>query len=265
MAGDRESLGAALVDLVLPQVCAGCGRPRALLCRSCAALLTVPRPAEPRRFPSGFPPTVAAGAYAGEVRAAVLAFKERGRAELAGPLGAALALAVGAVLRGALREPLRRRGPVLLVPVPSTPEGRRARGRDHVRELTGVAVAELRAVGLSAREARLLGRHGRVRDSAGLSVGERRANLAGSFTARPTAAGPLLVLVDDVVTSGATLTAAAAALSGESLGIGPPVLAAVVATTPRSGTRSRSGDRFGAGSEPSRRPPDRLSGRRGRD
>ncbi|MCO7219965.1 ComF family protein, partial [Klenkia sp. PcliD-1-E] len=78
-----------LVDLVLPRVCAGCGRPGHLLCPRCAVLLTRPRLAAPRRHPDGFPPTVAAGAYAGPVRPAVVAFKERGRAELAGPLGAA--------------------------------------------------------------------------------------------------------------------------------------------------------------------------------
>src|SRR4051794_23321115 len=93
-------LGAALVDLVLPRTCAGCGVPGAVLCGSCAALLAVPPPATPRRFPWGFPPTVAAGRYAGPVRPTVLAFKERGRAELARPLGTALALAVAAVAAG---------------------------------------------------------------------------------------------------------------------------------------------------------------------
>src|SRR5690606_2401685 len=149
--------------------------------------------------------------YDGPVRPAVLAFKERGRAELAGPLGTALALAVAAVVAAAVPGTPRQ---VLLVPVPSSAAALRARGRDHVRELTTAAVRELRAAGLPAAQARLLRRRGRVRDSAELSAGQRRANLAGTFVLAPGAVvvdGPL-VLVDDVVTSGATLTEAGAVL-----------------------------------------------------
>jgi predicted amidophosphoribosyltransferase len=232
----RQSLPAALADLVLPRTCAGCGLPGPMLCRRCAALLAVPRVATPRRFPEGFPPTVAAGGYAGPVRPAVIAFKERGRAELARPLGAALALAVAAVMAGV---PGPAPGPVQLVPVPSTAAALRTRGRDHVRELTACAVAELRAAGVAAEEVRLLRRRGRLRDSAGLSAAQRRANLTGTFVAGRRSAGGLLVLVDDVVTTGATLTEAAATLAamqavGRSPG-DPPVLAAVVAATPRGG------------------------------
>src|SRR4051794_19795482 len=157
-------LGAALVDLVLPRTCAGCGVPGAVLCASCSALLARPRPATPRRFPWGFPPTAAAGDYAGPVRPAVIAFKERGRAELARPLGAALALAVAAMAAAVPDSS----GRVLLVPVPSSPASLRSRGRDHVAELTRRALLELRSAGLPAAEARLLRRSGRVRDSAGL-------------------------------------------------------------------------------------------------
>src|SRR3954447_18190372 len=131
------SLFGALAALVLPRTCAGCGVPAVMLCRACAGLLAVPRLAEPRRFPWGFPPTVAAGAYACPVRPAVVAFKERGRAELARPLGTALALAVAAVTAGVPGL----RGPVLLVPVPSSRAALRTRGRDHVAELTARAVA----------------------------------------------------------------------------------------------------------------------------
>lgn len=223
----------ALADLLLPRTCAGCGVPGAVLCRRCATLLARPCPASPRRFPEGFPPTAAAGAYAGPVRPALIAFKERGRAELAGPLGAALALAVAAVVTAAAGRPAP---PVLLVPVPSTPAAVRARGRDHVRELTRRAEAELRSAGLDARTAPLLRRRGRVRDSAELSVAARRANLAGSFQVERRRAavpqGALLVVVDDVVTSGATLTEAAGAL-GRAIEGSAPVLAAVVAATPK--------------------------------
>jgi predicted amidophosphoribosyltransferase len=179
------------------------------------------------------PPTVAAGAYAGPVRPAVAAFKEHGRAELAGPLGTALALAV------AVHAALLPGRPVLLVPLPPTRAALRARGRDPVRELAVAAVAELRAAGVDAEQARLLARTGRVRDSAGLTVAQRRANLAGTVTARAARVprGALLVVVDDVVTSGATLTQAAVALGVTAAAGGGPVLAAVVAATPRPAAR----------------------------
>ncbi|WP_245160505.1 ComF family protein [Blastococcus sp. CT_GayMR20] len=261
---DGELLG-ALADLVLPRTCAGCAVPGAVLCRSCARLLTRPHLATPRRFPDGFPPTVAAGAYAGPVRPALLAFKERGRAELARPLGVALAIAVAAVT-GAV--PGRR--PVVLVPVPSSRTALRTRGRDHVRELTGQAVAELRAAGRPVTASRLLRRRGRVRDSAGLSAVQRRANLAGTFAvAGPVPAGVLLVLVDDVVSSGATLIEAAAVLARTTRRGDPPVLAAAVAATPRTTGNGTSGRDLRVVRNLSEivlgAPADRLSGRMNRD
>ncbi|MDQ6875292.1 MAG: ComF family protein, partial [Actinomycetota bacterium] len=80
----------------------------------------------------------------------------------------------------------------------------------------------------------------RTRDSAGLDADSRMANLAGAVAAdrsrltrglRPTAAGrPTLVLVDDLVTTGASLAEAARALAA----VGYPVAcAAVVAATAR--------------------------------
>ncbi|MDQ1663476.1 MAG: hypothetical protein QOJ68_3456 [Blastococcus sp.] len=252
-----EEMLAALADLVLPRCCAGCGIPGAVLCAPCCALLAAPRVASPRRFPWGFPPTVAAGSYAGPVRPAVVAFKERGRVELAEPLGAALALAVAAVVAG-LPGPGR---PVVLVPLPSSAAALRNRGRDHVRELTAVAVQELRRVGLAAQEILLLRRTGRLRDSAGLSVAERRANLSGTFalvTGPAVSPEAVLVLVDDVVTTGATLTEAAAVLTAGLRAGGAPVLAAVVAATPRRNAPEPTGNG-------TRQPVGRLSGRGSRD
>jgi predicted amidophosphoribosyltransferase len=253
----RPSILGTLADLVLPRCCAGCGVPGAVLCAACCASLARPAVASPRRFPWGFPPTVAAGSYAGPVRPAVVAFKERGRVELAAPLGTALALAVAAVVAGVPGPPRA----VLLVPLPSSAAARRGRGRDHVRELTAVAVAELRSAGLAAEEAVLLRRTGRLRDSAGLSVAERRANLSGTFalvTAPVPPPDAVLVLVDDVVTTGATLTEAAAVLAGARPAGAAPVLAAVVAATPRRNAPGPPGNG-------TPQPVGRLSGQGSRD
>jgi hypothetical protein len=113
-----------------------------------------------------------------------------------------------------------------------------------------------------AAEARLLRRSGRAADSAGLSAAQRRANLAGTFALRPgfseLPATAVLVVVDDVVTSGATLTEAAGVLASAAGREGPPVLAAVVAATPRR-TVAEGPARPGGG------PADRLSGPGDRD
>ncbi|MET7686182.1 ComF family protein [Streptomyces sp. NPDC005423] len=90
-----------LTDLVLPAECGGCGRPRTVLCPECRAVLhgAVPRRVRPVPEPPGLPVVHAAAPYADEVRATLLAHKERGALTLAGPLGVALAGAVRAGLQ----------------------------------------------------------------------------------------------------------------------------------------------------------------------
>ena len=88
---------------------------------------------------------------------------------------------------------------------PCSRSDKRGRGFDHA-ELLARAVAE--RIGLPARP--LLTRVGRVADQTGLSGDDRRRNLLGAF-ASGLVTGPVL-LVDDVVTTGATLQACAETL-----------------------------------------------------
>ncbi|MET1060948.1 MAG: ComF family protein [Nocardioides sp.] len=228
---------APLVDLLTGSACAGCGDPGRLLCPACGRTLRgLAGPVRPTPCPSGLAGCWAAGEYAGLLRALVLGHKEHAQLGLRRPLGELLAGAV-AGLTGPSPTPL------VLVPVPSRASTVRARGHDATYALTAAAGAALRAREYDAEVARLL-RVGRVRDQAGLDAGARAANLAGSMHC-PT--GPLrrlargrprglVVVCDDVLTTGATAREAQRAL--EASGLSVLGIATVAATRRRSAGQS---------------------------
>ncbi|MFB7737685.1 ComF family protein [Streptomyces sp. NPDC056112] len=219
-----------LTDLVLPTECGGCGRPRTVLCPRCRAALSrgAPRRVRPVPEPSGLPAVYAAAPYADAVRAALLAHKERGALALARPLGTALADAVRAGLRAAATGAGRTGagagaaggvagGAVLLVPVPSARQAVRARGHDPARRIALAAAGGLRRSGTPARALAVLRQRRVVADQSGLTSRQRLENLAGALEvpaggARLLLSGPV-VLVDDVVTTGASLAEAARAVT----------------------------------------------------
>lgn len=229
------SLAAALVDLVLPGRCAGCGAVGAnAWCAGCATTLQgAPQVRWPQPCLPGTPPPWSAAPYGAAVRAAVVAHKEHGRRSLGGPLGVALGDALTAAAAGCP-------GRVLVIPVPTARTAVRARGGDPTGRLARAAVRQARAAGVPADLHAVLAQCRRPQDQAGLDAAGRRRNLAGALAVRATAhgglqhlvsAGATAVLVDDIVTTGATLAEAARALRAAGI---PVVAAAVVAATPRS-------------------------------
>ncbi|MGW2044066.1 ComF family protein [Streptomyces sp. NPDC001858] len=212
-----------LAGLVLPAACGGCGSARTVLCPQCRAALggAVPFRVRPVLEPPGLPAVHAAARYADEVRAVLLAHKERGALALARPLGEALAGAVRAGVREAgegvgVGEGPQSPGGVLLVPVPSARAAVRARGHDPARRIALAAAGELRRAGVPARVAAVLRQRRAVADQAGLDSRQRLDNLVGALGVVPGGArvlcGAPVVLVDDLVTTGASLAEAARAV-----------------------------------------------------
>nr|WP_204341948.1 ComF family protein [Micromonospora terminaliae] len=215
-----------LTDLVLPAGCAGCGERvpglRQGFCPRCVDDLEAltPAPARPDPAPAGLPPCVALGPYAGALRGGLLAYKERGRHGLARPLGALLAEVVAAAVGP--------RGPVTLVAVPDTARAARARYGDHLDRLTRHAAARLGAAGWPVRVLRPLRALPRP-DSVALDSAGRAAAAETAFRLRRSGGvAGAVVLLDDIVTTGATLAAVSRVLRGAGM---TPKAAAVLAAT----------------------------------
>jgi predicted amidophosphoribosyltransferase len=196
-----------MLDLVLPLQCGGCDAISTRWCDACAAALHV-KPDEPHvispRLDPGVP-VFALGHYAGPRRQALVALKEHGRSDLVGPLSRALALGIHRLTTwGILGRPLT------VVPAPTRRAAARRRGGDPVARIAVAATA----ASPQHRVAAVLRTGGLVRDSVGLSTSARERNIAGRVRLTgPVPSGEIL-LVDDILTTGATVREAVRVLAG---------------------------------------------------
>ncbi|HCT79215.1 MAG TPA: phosphoribosyltransferase [Micromonosporaceae bacterium] len=228
-------LWGTLTDLVLPGVCAGCSATGERLtydvCARCVSAVEAlqAHPARPTPAPPGLPPTFALGEYGGELRELIIGFKDRGRHRLAGPLGALLAEVVA--------HAVPPREALLLVYVPDTRRAARERFGDHMRRLALAADARLRAAGRQSMVLRALAARPKI-DSARLNSAGRAAAAREAFAphrlgqalTRRAATRRTVVLLDDIITTGVTLAAAAELLAETGVDV---AACAVLAATKR--------------------------------
>lgn len=220
-------VGDALGDLVLGARCAGCGVPALGLCPDCTASLGALRPRPAFRPLPGFPATVSAGEYDGVLRRVVLATKQRGGLSHLPLLGRMMARTVASLVLAA--EPA---APLVLLPVPTVRARVLERGLDLTAVLAQRAARELVRCGLAVGTSRAVGVAQAPADQVGLGRRERVANLRGAYRCRGRVPSGSVVVVDDVVTTGATLTSVAEALRAAGV---EPWAAVTLAETPRRG------------------------------
>jgi ComF family protein len=203
------------LDVLLPRTCAACRAivdGEAPICAACsAALAASPVPEslqipirgptlEPAMAPDRGPLAVRAlFPYTAEARELVHALKYQGRRDVAGFLASVAAARHADELRDAI-----------LVPIPLHPRRERARGYNQ-----SAVLAAAIAAATGARHSPALVRSRATRSQTRLGRGSRAGNVAGAFALavpRLRVTAPV-ILVDDVVTTGATLSEAARVLS----------------------------------------------------
>ena len=197
-----------MLDLLMPPACAGCGRSGALVCDACLGRLALPSRADDRFVApdvgvvigDGLTLALAAFAHAGPMRRALAALKYTGASRLA-PILARSALP-------ALETLTVISGPAALVPVPVHRERQRERGYNQAE-----LVARELAKRSGFRMAPILERMRPTTKQHRLDRAARLANLRGAFAVATSLEVPsTVILVDDIITTTATLEACASVL-----------------------------------------------------
>lgn len=226
---------AALADIVAlgaPSACAGCGRPGAAVCVECERSLDgAPRLHRPSPTPLRWVPAHVVAGYDDTTRSVMTAWKERGRRDVSAHLARALARAIAAAV-AAVETDGASIAECAIVPIPASSAARRRRGEDAWERVVRQAIEQCETdAGLRLVRGLRLARQ--PRDQAGLTASERQANLTGALACVEPPGCPV-VIVDDIITTGATLAEAARAL-GEA-GVGAVRAAAIAATSRTRGS-----------------------------
>ena len=217
----------ACIDLVLSRTCVGCQALGTTLCPTCWAGMTNQAGLHPLR--TCWP--VATGAwYQDQTKAAIIAHKEQGVRSLTAPLGTLLASAITTLTSG----------PTLLVTIPPHASSIHTRGADTTLLIANRAAQVLSNTAQPARVQHLLRRGLDNGKHVGRSAAQRRTAIVGSFEVRqrqlaklPNFTGFRIIVVDDVITTGATTLEAVHTL--EAAGVQVAGVAAVAGTPAKWG------------------------------
>jgi ComF family protein len=193
-----KRLWSAVVDLLFPPRCSGCGRVDSHWCSRCQAELDAlppPRYIQPRPPLAGI---TATAVHDGIIQRAVWSLKYQNGQHMALPLGERIARRLAGQNWTFDR----------IIPVPLHTKRLKERGYNQSQLLAAVVAANMDVLAIPSA----MRRERQTTAQVTLNAAERQANMQGAFSADPSqVSGQSILLIDDVYTTGATLSACAEA------------------------------------------------------
>ena len=195
----------SLQQLIYPSICLVCQKSHHLICPSCISTWQQPiKTGQIKNIPIYF-----SAYYNNESAKIILSAKENGNIVASQILANAISNTIGKVIYD---FNLQER--ITLTTIPSRKFAIRKRGKDHINELAADVISLAKAEGIDISQLNLIKINKNLQDQSKLNKAERAANLSGAYLAvSPESAPKNLIIIDDLITTGASVQEAVRALS----------------------------------------------------
>jgi predicted amidophosphoribosyltransferase len=195
----------SLHQLIYPASCLVCQKPNHLICPSCISTWQQPiKTGQINKIPIYF-----STYYSAECAKIILSAKENGNTVARQLLVNAIANAIGKVIYD-----FKLQESITLITIPSRKSAIRKRGRDHINQLVAEVISLAKIDGIEISNLNMLQLNKSIEDQSKLNKGERAANLYGAYLAIcPESAPKNLIIIDDLITTGASVQEAVRVLS----------------------------------------------------
>ena len=211
---------ASLKELIYPVICISCYSTGIKLCSKCLLMWRI----DPVKSNIGKYPLYYSADYNEFTGSVILAAKESANKDAIDLLASSITSSIVLAIKN-----LNIYEPIELITVPSQYTANRRRGRDHIKELAKVVISKLEAIGITAFHLPLLIPSKKIQDQSKLNSQQRKANMYQAFLTRQSEISiGGVILIDDLVTTGASILEGIRALNEAKITINAVVTACAV-------------------------------------
>jgi ComF family protein len=210
----------SLKDLIYPEICLCCGKNGAKICDECSRYwLAKPNGSKVENIWLFFVAT-----YDEATSQVILAAKEAGNKDAVRLIAKSIASSISFAIQN-----LGISQPINLVTIPSQLNAIRRRGRDHIKDLAQEVIIQLNQQKIKTNYLPILKPIKKIKDQSDLNGLQRKENMSHAFTVKSSPISQsTVILIDDLVTTGASIQEGVRALAEAKITVDAVVTACAV-------------------------------------